>query len=166
MNGAMSDQPHTGSDEEDSEEEEVNDEDYACTQKYLEFVPTNGVERLVGDPYIFEIVFNDWTGLPSGILGFEYGGLWNYVTNADDSGNHDENQRLPPGYHLTADIPDDFTIGMGMEIPVVLHYDAHDPVKGPFSTIAHLAEIIRHDEQLSNPNLLIDDKYDDWEGCD
>lgn len=42
----------------------------------------------------------------------------NSLTNADDLGDHIQNQRLPGGYHLTVDED---------QLGVFVHHDFHDP---------------------------------------
>ena len=52
----------------------------------------------------------------------------------DDMGHHIKNQRLPGGYHLSVDIPGG---------PVNLHFDAHDPLKGPRENYLHWKNEVR-----------------------
>ncbi len=107
--------------------------------QFLDLARTQGVERKATDPVKVEQVAGKWSDLPDSVRGFVPDSTWGKLVY--DKGNHIENLRLPGGYHLTVDIKDG---------PVNLHYDAHDPLQGPWQNYLHWYNEVRN---LNNGTL-------------
>ena len=95
-------------------------------ENFMNFIRRQEVEREAHEPFIVEEIAENWDDLPEVVRNWEPDDPWGQYV--DDRGNHEENQRLPGGYHLTVDEPDG---------PVNLHFDRHDPLTGPNATDRH-----------------------------
>jgi hypothetical protein len=116
------------------------------SDKFMNFMKKQGVERQANEPFIFEKIADDLSDLPDHIRNSEPVSIWGKIV--DDMGNHSFNQRLPGGYHLSVD-----------QGAVNLHFDAFDPLNGPISTIQHgIFEVLVH----PGPPASIPDVNENW----
>ena len=112
-------------------------------EEFMDFLTQQGVERQPNQPFQHERITNRWDQLPERVREYEPDNWWG--RRIDDRGHHNENQRLPDGYHLTQD---DFIDG------VYLHQDAIDPTLNPAMTL-------RHQEEVDNVSMY-HDRHPDW----
>ncbi len=112
-------------------------------EKFMDFIGMQSVERGESDPFIHEKVANSKADLPDSIANYEPDGWAGFV---DDRGNHEWNQRLPGGYHLTTDLG---------RSGVYVHYDALDPLNGAVDTGRHIWV------EVGNSNTYVDN-HPDW----
>ena len=118
--------------------------------RFMIFVRNQGVERKVGDDFNSEIIAENWDDLPEAVRNYEPGG---YGSIVDDRGYHIENQRLPGGYHLTVNKPGGV---------VSVHFDAHDPLKGPVENYKHWYNEVRRIDSGKLRELDADDFHTNW----
>jgi RHS repeat-associated protein len=102
---------------------------------FMDFVRKQGVERGENDPFLHERIADEWNGIPERVRNYEPDNWWG--RRADDRGLHNENQRLPGGYHVTQDDQAD---------GVYVHQDSHDSTRNPWETWKHMNE-------LDNPSI-------------
>ena len=115
-------------------------------ESFMDFIREQGVEREnPTDPFIQEKVADSWEeGIPEVVRDHEPGTFWGNIV--DDQGNHQQNQRLPGGYHLTVD---------RNEEQVYVHHDVHDPTSGFAEFLSHLGEV-------NSESLDPEDRHPDW----
>ena len=116
--------------------------------QFKDFLSEQGVDRKASEPFIHEKIAGSKNDLPESVLNFEPDGPWNWMTNADDKGNHIWNQRLPGGYHLTID--------KGLE-GVYVHQDYHDPTR----SLSHALNHWRHEVSPGHDSIY-QDNNSDW----
>jgi hypothetical protein len=117
-------------------------------EDFMQFTHNQGVERTnYYDSFIHEKIADNWDQLSLSVRNYEPI-LWGGVV--DDLGNHDVNQRLPDGYHLTVDA----------NYPgVYVHYDVINPLRSPSDTALHGFLEARFAPDLPNNRR---DLYPDW----
>jgi len=113
--------------------------------EFMDFLSKQGVERTdVSEPFRIEKIADDWMNLPESVREYEPENLWGKFV--DDMGNHEQNQRLPGGYHVTVD-----------DGSVYVHYDVHDANAGPKENIKHVLN-----EVINDPGSKFVDDKPDW----
>jgi hypothetical protein len=117
--------------------------------KFMMFLEEQDVKReFPNEAYKHEKIADNWNDLPESVKKYEPGTLWG--NTVDDMGDHDHNQRLPGGYHLSED----------KNYPgVYVHHDVIDPLKRPSETLDH--KLFEADMAPDSSESRVD-KYPDW----
>ncbi len=93
---------------------------------FIAFVRNQGVERSATADFVHEQIADRWEDVPQSVRNWEPDDAYGQLV--DDLGAHEQNQRLPGGYHVSTDTPGG---------PVYVHQDAHDPLSGPMENYRH-----------------------------